>query len=168
MAVDEFLYLDFFSCFEYREKSLECFPISALMGAQKGERIIGDLLDIYSNKHFVKEDGSFDMTPNTVLISKYFEDRFGIEPPYNKNEQLELKKNSVILPYYYFCTDVDEKAYAVHHFSGSWKKKSWRLFSNNSFDLFVAKNSYLRNVSSNKVRFKFKIFRNRNLVLTRR
>lgn len=164
-SVDEFLTHDFFSCYEYRKGSNECFPISALMGAKKGNKTIKGLLESYDNRSFIKEDGTFDMTPNTVTISAFFDKQYSVKPPYNPEEAVTLTGNETIYPYHYFCTDDNGRAYAVHHFNGSWKKKHKVIFEGKTQKLIVAKNSYTRNIAREDIVFKFKFFKNRNLIL---
>jgi len=165
--IDEFLVHDFFSCFEYRDGSADCYPISALMGAQKGNEIIYKLLQDYVGRRFVRDDGSLDQTPNTKTISALFEKEYAVRPPYSPEEKLMLSENEIIYPYHYFCTDSRGVAFAVHHFNGSWKKKHWVLLRNKAGSLFIAKNSYLRNLPEDQVYFRLKIFKNRNLIYVR-
>lgn len=95
-------------------------PITALMGAQKQNTIIKDLLDEYKDKHFII-NGTLDQTTNTVRITKYFQKQFGLSEPYNGNRQTDLNEKSIIFPSYFFCTPEESKEnYAIHHFNGSW------------------------------------------------
>ena len=78
--ISQFRNLDFVSGYElYKEKA---FPITALMGAVAGQRIISDLYEFYEDASFVSTDG-LDMTTNTVRISEYFEKTFGLKGPYD-------------------------------------------------------------------------------------
>lgn len=120
--IDEFLKHNFFTGFEiYNEKVL---PLTALMGAEKDNGIISDLIKYYDNRHFVIKRGKYDMTPNTITISNYFIDKFKVNPEYDGTKILELTPNSIVYPYWYFCTPKqNEINYSIHHFSGSWLKK---------------------------------------------
>ncbi|QIM65043.1 glycosyltransferase family 32 protein [Frederiksenia canicola] len=117
--IDEFLDLDFFSCYEYFDSRAELFPISALLGAKANNSIIFDLLKEYDNLRFETENG-LDLTTNTVRISNYFSKKFNFNPPYN-GEKIHLESKSIIFPYTFFCKKEDGIVnYAIHHFNGSW------------------------------------------------
>ncbi|WP_246415088.1 glycosyltransferase family 32 protein [Frischella japonica] len=116
---ENFMHLDFFTSHEIHKKS--CFPIaSAVIGAQKGNKIIGDLLHLYSGLKF-KNNNEFDLMPITIRITNYFEKAFNFMPPYNPNGQVQLMNNAIIFPSYYFCMpEINKNNYAIHHFMGSW------------------------------------------------
>jgi mannosyltransferase OCH1-like enzyme len=101
--LDEFLDLEFFTSFEDYYDSVK--PITALMAACKGNPMIADLLSCYDQKSFINADGSFDLTPNTILISDYFGSRFNLLPPYDASGFYYLTEKQVIFPVYYFCQD---------------------------------------------------------------
>ena len=95
-----------------------------LMGAVPHNKILSDILSQYRNEHFLKPDG----TPNYYVLPKrfkrYFRKNFGIDPRLADNETTIFTKNSYIFPWWYFCTvKPGEKAWAVHHFHGSWTGK---------------------------------------------
>jgi len=145
--LDEFLDNNFVSGYEnyYNYYS----PITALMGAQKNDKIIGELLAQYDNLNFIKEDGSLDLTTNTKRITYYFEEKYGLKPPYYGQELTQLEENVIIYPSYYFCVPEENKPnYSIHHFSGSWLEKP------------VLKYSFLQKIFSikNSVDGKHKIF----------
>ncbi|CDH04386.1 glycosyl transferase [Xenorhabdus bovienii] len=116
---DKFLNLDFFSCYENYKQ--QCYPItSAVMGANRQNKIILELLREYENIHFENKNG-LNLETNIIKITRYFEDKFGFLPPYNGYQQSELTHNSCIFPFYYFCTpEYGKTNYAIHHFNGSW------------------------------------------------
>ena len=92
-----------------------------LMGAEKGNEIISDLLAEYDDIPFVMPDGSFDTTTNTARITKYFAEKFGFYPPYNHMQTAELSPGSMIYPSHFFCTPVKGKEnYTIHLFNGEW------------------------------------------------
>lgn len=95
-------------------------PITAFMGATKGNKIIKDLLHEYDNLHFLV-DGHMDKTTNTNRITKYFENNFGLKSPYDGAKTTTLDNTSVIFPSFYFCTPEQGKEnYSIHHFNASW------------------------------------------------
>lgn len=116
--IDDFRKHDFVTGYENYKGNFS--PITALMGAQKQNIIIKELLSEYNNIHFVV-NGKIDQTTNTVRITKYFHNHFGLSEPYNGNEKTVLNEKSIIFPSYLFCTPEDKKEnYAIHHFNGSW------------------------------------------------
>ena len=44
---------------------------TGMMAAEKGSIWAKELLEQYNNRHFIKDDGSFDLTTNTTVITKY-------------------------------------------------------------------------------------------------
>lgn len=135
-SFNEFLELDFFTCHELYDN--EVLPItSAVIGSKKNGDIIKDLLDIYMNIKF-QNGTNLDLTPNTARITNYFKFKFNIQPPYNKNNTIELSRNSKIYPYFYFCyPEQNNKNYAIHHFSGSWLPSHSRKDKLNIFDKLI-------------------------------
>ncbi|WP_252182511.1 glycosyltransferase [Citrobacter sp. wls710] len=116
---DNLLSLDFFSCHEvFNGKTL---PItSAVLGASKGNGIIKDLLDTYENKKFIIKN-TFDLTPNTLLITEFLVKKFNISQPFLSDNTIHLREKEIIFPSNYFCERIDNKTnYSIHHFSGSW------------------------------------------------
>lgn len=106
------------------------------LGATPGLDLYKELLDFYSNIHFIKEDGSY----NQVTIVKYTTDLLVNHGLKNKNE-IQLVANINIYPKDYFCPidfrtgkkTITSHTVAIHHFSGSWvpleqriEKKLWK------------------------------------------
>lgn len=118
-SLDQFLVHDFFSGHEIHNNT--CSPIvTAVMGAIPKCKIIHDLLDGYRDRSFIVNN-QFDMQPNTVRATKYFEETFRITPPYNGEDTIFLTDKYVIYPYYYFCTPKKSHPnFSIHLFDGSW------------------------------------------------
>lgn len=96
-------------------------PMTALMGAVPKHKIVEDFLGFYAGRNFVQDDGSFDLTPNTLLLSKYLQSRFGASTPYDPSSCLRLDDSACIYPSHFFCTpEENRESYAIHHFDGSW------------------------------------------------
>ena len=134
--IDEFLSYGFVMGFE-RGDGKTARPMSALIGATKGNKIISDLLAEYNQLHFIN-NGMLDQTANTTRFKKYLRKEFGLKRKLDGEEKVMLRPGSVIFPYYYFCRPVTgESNFAIHHFDGSWtdagKRKlvfsagDWRL-----------------------------------------
>ncbi len=117
--IDEFRKHSFVTCYENWEEYIS--PItSAFIGAEKGNKLVSDLLHEYNNLHFIVK-GQMDQTTNVNRITKFFENNFGLMPPYNGDKTTILDKNHYIYPYFYFCKPKDgESNYAIHHCCGSW------------------------------------------------
>lgn len=117
-SFDEFLGLNFFSGYEnYKGK---VFPFTAVIGAQKGNKIVKDLLDEYKDLHFIKTNGEFDLYPNTARVTDYFKRTYNLMPPYDENCKKVLEDGCILFPSNIFCNYEEGISYAVHHFNGSW------------------------------------------------
>lgn len=96
---------------------------TSVIGAEPHNKIIAKCLEYYANKNFINNDGSFNTTPNTLLISEILE----------KQEN----KNIKIYPTDYFspidfetkCINKSLNTYSIHHFSGTWLPKYRQLES---------------------------------------
>lgn len=101
------------------------FIPTGTMAACKKNRWIRFLLQAYDELSFIKSDGSFDLTPNTVLITRLTKDHYCLD--LNGNKTI-FDDNIVLLPYDYLCAKSYEtgeitktdNTYTIHHFSGSW------------------------------------------------
>lgn len=117
--LDRFREHDFVSGFEVFRGNAS--PITALMGAAPKNSFVKSLLDDYDERVFVFPDGSYDLTPNTQVISEAIAREFGVSAPYDSNNELPLSRGAIIYPSCFFCTPVEGKDnYSIHHFSGSW------------------------------------------------
>ena len=109
---------------------------TGFMAAEKGNVWIKELLDYYENRHFVNEDGSYDMKVNNVIITELSQERFGFVAgdmaikrgnvslfpqeyfhpfprrafDYTKTDPEKAKK--------YFCTTKD--TYCIHYGTATW------------------------------------------------
>lgn len=95
-------------------------PVTAFMGAEKGNEIIQELIKEYETQPFIV-DGKPDLTTNTIRITRCFQQKYGIMPPFDGHDTTYLTDSSIIFPSYYFCTPEEGKInYTIHHFNGSW------------------------------------------------
>ncbi|WP_051640918.1 glycosyltransferase family 32 protein [Bacillus sp. MB2021] len=123
--LDPFLSHSAFSGFE-DEKRIS----TAIIGSKKNNYWIGELLEYYNNKRFVKEDGSLDIKTNVDIISSISENQFNIKL---NNEYQEVRDLLALYPREYFCPKdfktglllKSEKTYTIHHFNGSWLEESY-------------------------------------------
>ena len=113
---------------------------TGLMASQKGLPLMKELLDEYNDLHFVKPNGTFDMTTNVERITKTCL-KYGFVP----NGKQQLIEDFTLLPSDYLCPKdyktgkihITEKTLCIHHFSGSWQPrwkktllKVWLPFTN--------------------------------------
>lgn len=138
--LDDFLHLDFFSCYE---KSEGYYPVtSAVMGAQKQDSMIGDLLKLYEDAKFETDQG-LNLETNIIKITNYIQHQFGLLPPYDGTQTTQLNERTIIFPSHYFCTpELNKENFAIHHFNGSWlpshtRKDKLTLFNKLIFSRFV-------------------------------
>ncbi len=120
--LDDFLNNDYeaFSGFENGNR----IP-TGIMASIKGGSWIKYLLSYYDDKRFKNIDGSYDMTPNVVIITEMTERKFKVNL---SNEFIMFGNNVAIYPFDYFCAKSTvtgkilktNNTYTIHHFSGSW------------------------------------------------
>lgn len=105
---------------------------TCIIGSEKGNQIIKEMLNLYNDKHFIKKNGEYDLTPNTVLIKSILK-KYDII----YNNILQKKNIITIYPIEYFCSlngmtgeiNVTLNSYAIHLFNASWlsQKEKARL-----------------------------------------
>lgn len=84
---------------------------AAVIGAEKGLMWMKECLDYYSNRPFVRTDGTYDMRPVPLLINAIRE-KYGL----------------TLFPYTFFSPkdynigkiNVTNDTYCIHHFDGKW------------------------------------------------
>lgn len=108
---------------------------TGVIASEKGGAWVKEQLDYYSDElHFIKSDGSFDLTTNVVTVSKRMKLN-GFIP----NEKYQVYKDLHVFPVEYFCPLqttgellITQDTYCNHHFCGSWndlpKTKAWYSF----------------------------------------
>lgn len=123
--LDEFLNHESFSGFE----SIEHVP-TGIMASSKKNKLIGELLDYYDGKHFIKKDGTFDLKSNTETITEIMTKK-GLR----KNNKFQIIEGFALYPSEYFCpvahdTKKLHKTYnthTIHWFAGSWVPKKQKI-----------------------------------------
>lgn len=129
-------------------KSIDCFltheafmgfqddskvALGLIIGSEKGNLLIKEIMDSYSEKKFILPNGKHNLT----TIIEYTMDvllKYGII----LDGSLQNIKGTIIYPKTYFCpltynsdkTDFSENTYTIHHFAESWitkgeKRKSY-------------------------------------------
>lgn len=110
--LDKFLKHDFFTGFEQLN-----YPVTATMGATKGNKLIKEMLDTYENKVFEKHSNWWEYETNTMIMSN-------IIGKYIDRTKMEYQENNgmAIYPQKTFCrsNSIDNEVYTRHEMLGSW------------------------------------------------
>lgn len=124
---DAFLQHRAFTGFETDE-----FIPTAVMGAEPEHPWIGELLEYYEGRPFLKSDGTMDLRTNVDIITTLGLENHGFVP----NGQMQMLKHGVcIYPVEWFCQPkrsgrvrkITANVHAIHHFHGSWLPRGSRF-----------------------------------------
>ena len=103
-------------------------------GAEKNSPMIKNIMDsIYESRHFIKEDGSSDLTPSPQINTYYL-----VSKGLSITDQMQNINGLTIYPTEYFCPKsfvtgnivLTKNSYSIHHFNMSWINsfdKKWFL-----------------------------------------
>ncbi len=94
-----------------------------IMASEPGNPLFGEFLSYYDEKSFLREDGSMDLTPNTIPTTRTLS-KYGMVPV-NRLQNLD---HITIYPEEYFCPknpwtgkiNITDNTYAMHLFAGAW------------------------------------------------
>ena len=103
-------------------------------GAERGSDAVKMMINEYNGIHFLKKNGSLDMTPCPIRNTKAFE-KLG----YNKerNEDSIIYLNNVVIytkeyfaPQNYLTREINitPNTYSIHHYDGAWMGKKSRFY----------------------------------------
>lgn len=117
--LDKFLHHTAFSGFEDEHN----IP-TGIMASEKNGSWAKENLDYYNNKHFIKTDGTIDMTTNVQIITN-------IMKPYGLKQDNTYQDFPNFITFYpkdYFCPkkpgslelEMTNNTHTIHHFNGSW------------------------------------------------
>lgn len=114
---------------------------TGLIASEPKQPIVRELLTDYDNRHFIKDDGSLDLTTNVTAITNVLL-KYGLE----LNNKFQTINGFTFLPSDYLCPKSvkDGKIYCtentlvIHHFAGSWHSP----FRNKVRDLIVKVGGY--------------------------
>ena len=97
---------------------------TAVIGSQKRNPILRQMLETYWKRHFILEDGSFDISTNVETISLFLRQKY--DYPLNSKRfetpDLNIYESTYFSPKDYFsgkCKST-KNSYAIHHFDGTW------------------------------------------------
>lgn len=109
--LDKFLGHKIFTGFEQPH-----YPVTAIIGSEKGNNIIKEMLDVYKNKKFEIHDNWWEYETNTMIMSD-------IIGKYIDRDKLEYQENEIaVYPIKTFCSseEIDKEVYSRHLMLGSW------------------------------------------------
>ena len=109
-------------------------------GAEAGNPFLLELMQDYEGRHFLKPDGSFDITPSPQINTEIFKRR-GI---LCNNTYQEIPGLAVIYPTEYFCPlgyytgklVVTKNTYSIHHYMASWQTKKQKRIDRKKGELW--------------------------------
>ena len=101
---------------------------TALIGAQKHNPWIKDLLDYYDAKTFVNPDASLNIEMNNSIVNRITEKKYGLR---RDNTYQELAGAVAVYPDEFFGSDnpatgkftITENTHVLHHFMSSWQDR---------------------------------------------
>lgn len=145
--LDRFLAHHAFSGFEDEQ-----FVPTGIMASEKGGKWAKDNLDYYNGKHFLKEDGSVDLTTNVVTITNYMLP-LGLK---QDNTYQDFPGLITFYPKDYFCPKsykdgqiyLTDNTYTIHHFAGSWvpkppvKVRLYKVIQNSDVLFWIYRHTY--------------------------
>lgn len=119
-SLDGLLKYNWFSGFES-----DIMISTATMGGIKNSKVLKLLLDDYTNRHFIKYNGGYDLRTNVEVITKILKENYNIQ--LNNTYQI-FGDNNTLFPFDYLCCKnlINGKiykckdTYTIHHFNGSW------------------------------------------------
>ncbi|MBQ6649361.1 MAG: glycosyl transferase [Muribaculaceae bacterium] len=97
---------------------------TGMMAGEKGSIWAKDLLNDYSNRKFIQDDGTFDMRTNTEVITSYMLSKGLIQ----NNTYQDFPGLCTMYPSDFFCPKdhrtgkikCTKNTVCIHHFAGSW------------------------------------------------
>lgn len=101
-----------------------------IIGAPTGDPLMKELLDGYTSKHFLQEDGTTDMTTvvdyATAILQKH-----GLQDL----DEVQVRDGVTIYPPRYFCprsmttgkVEITKETFSIHHYAASWETPANRF-----------------------------------------
>ena len=99
--------------------------LSAIMGAEKGNRLIGDCLNYYTNLKFINTDGTMFVKiiiPDILGIQAV---KYGfryIDETQELNYNMKIYNSSVLVG---AVSKLTKESYAIHYCEGTWRQHWW-------------------------------------------
>lgn len=125
--------------------------LTGLMACREGLPIFKKLLSEYDGLHFVKSDGSMDLTTNVTRITNTLL-KYGFVP----NNQLQTVNGFTLLPQDWLCpkdyetkvVNITPNTLCIHHFDGSWVPRRKKVKMRIKTILGVTLTSYVIKIKS--------------------
>ncbi|MBR4323223.1 glycosyltransferase [Treponema sp.] len=100
------------------------------MASPAETEIFKEILDLYSNELFIKEDGSYNYKTVVTRVSELFK-KYGLD---SRNEMQSIRGVTIYPTEYFSPKDISTgiikitgKTYTIHHYDGSWVSDENRL-----------------------------------------
>ena len=117
-SLDEFMSNAAFSGFE----SSESIP-TGIMASEKGFPLYKEFLEYYDERHFIRDDGTLDLTTNVIIMTE-IANKYGLM----HNNKLQTIEGWTLYPSDYFCP-LDNSTGVLHKTQNTatlhWFNKSW-------------------------------------------
>ncbi len=104
---------------------------TGIMASEKDGKWAKENLEYYTDRHFINQDGTFDLTTNVATLTNYML-KFGLQ---QNNTFQDFPGLITFYPKDYFCPKsyhdgkiyLTDNTYCIHHFAGSWvgNKDKW-------------------------------------------
>ena len=79
---------------------------------------------------FFKDDGTYDMTPNTAIITNYMKTKnIKLNNTYqNFPDLITIYPKDFFCPKSHYSGEIllTKNSHAIHHFANSWENKNWK------------------------------------------
>lgn len=101
----------------------ENYIATSTIGSKKENKIIGEFLDLYKNKNFIKKDGTFDEFTNVAMVTEILRNKgANLDGGFQKIDGATFYPQTYFSPYDYInCRKLITKdTYCMHHFFKSW------------------------------------------------
>lgn len=135
--IDELLACKGFMGYEcVSEQGIHLIATGLILGAERKQSFIKDLLDDYEGRHFIMSNGEYNTIACTKVNTEAIERRYAFQAD---GKYREFEDGVVLYPQEYFCPKnyidekltISEKAYSIHHYAATWlsekQKKEIRL-----------------------------------------
>lgn len=108
-------------------ETVEYVALGLGFGAEKNSPIIKEMMKTYEERHFLLDNGEYDMTPSPSLDTSSLKSQgFAIDGKYSVNDGFVLLPTDYLCPINFFTDNVLRKTdntISIHHYAASWFSK---------------------------------------------
>ncbi len=103
---------------------------TAVISAEKGNRLLAEFLTSYHGAHFILSDGRPDLTPNTQRITQFMAERgLMVNGEEQTVGQFSILPSEILSP---LCQEgyrlyANPRTICIHHFESSWQSRTFRF-----------------------------------------